>query len=155
MMDTLKKKKGIPSTRAYKYTPTYTQEEYERRIKVLNENRVKAQQKHKEFYENYRKEKKMNELINLHKQVGSEVVHKEKLEEEKEVCNILIEDYEKEIEALQEEKEQLQEEKRELTETIEGLMEVIKEVGYWCKDALRRKWRDVFDGESDEFVGRS
>ena len=47
MMETLKKTKGIPSTRAYKYTPTYTQEEYERRIKVLNENRLKAQQKHK------------------------------------------------------------------------------------------------------------
>jgi chromosome segregation ATPase len=153
-METLKKTKGIPSTRAYKYTPTYTQEEYERRIKVLNENRLKAQQKHKEYYDNYRKEKKMNELINLHKEVGNEVVHKEELEQEKEVCNILMDDYEKEIEELKEEIEQLQKDKEETAEFIEGLLDVLKVAKYWCPRQMETKWNEVFETPFDMMVGR-
>ncbi len=56
-------KKGIPSTKAYRYIPNYTPEQREKRIKILNENRDKARQAHKEFYDKYRQQKQMETVL--------------------------------------------------------------------------------------------
>lgn len=145
-MDTInqKKKKGIPSTRAYRKTLDLTPEQYEKRVRILNENRQKAQQKVKEFFNEYQKQKKMKTLISLHDEIGDEVVKKEDLDTEKAVCDFLITDYEKECDDMREEYNELQEECDIVREECDRLHEVIKRLRMVNNYQVDIAWKSVF-----------
>lgn len=139
-----KKKNGIPSTRAYRIKLDLTPEQYEKRVRLLNENRHKATQKVKEFFKEYQKQKKMKTLISLHDEIGDELVKKEELETEKAVCDVIITDYEKECDDMREEYNELQEECDTVREECDRLHEVIKRLRMVNNYQVDIAWKSVF-----------
>lgn len=139
------KRNGIPSTRAYRIKLDLTPEQYEKRVRLLNAFRNKAQQKSKEFFKEYQKQKKIKTLISLHDEIGDELVKKEDLDTEKAVCDVIITDYEKEFAELRGECDELQQECDDLREECDGLRKVIDRLRMVNNYQVDIAWKSVFD----------